>query len=484
MEYAYGPYVDMSTGIGDKRFRARMAYGITTYDTKVTISIYADYDGYNPHSFTISGTNQTTENASHPLHITYSWNRTTSAFNISISETCSFNKKSSTATATVTIPALASWSVTYNSNGGSGTVNSQTKYYGINITLASDGFTWLNHSLTGWNTKADGSGTSYPLGGTYSENGAAVTLYAQWHLDYWKPSITSSECIRVDSSSSQTASNIGRYIRVKFTYTGGTRDEGATYIKPTCVIKIDNTQVYSGTLDATGTFDTAYGTYTENTSHTVSVLLYDSNDTTGTSFSIVVPSAVFPIDILGDGSAMGIMTPAVAGQALKIYVDAIYPVGSYYETSDTNFNPNTYFGGTWSSEQIKDDEIVEEGKTDIWTYRKWKSGISECWGMHTFTLSIGNAYGNGPVYYGQYTSLFPSNLFISEPVVTATRQGRAGSGLIHISPYSVTATQASYFVANTSAVYNNAPLGVSFAVRGLWKTYSAPTTKYRWHRTA
>ena len=481
MEYAYGPYVDVSTGTGHERFRARMRYLVTTYDTKVTISIYADYDGYNTHSFTISGTNQTTENAHYPPHITYSWNRTTSAFNISISETCGSNKESSTATATVTIPALASWSVTYNSNGGSGTVNSQTKYYGINITLASDGFTWLNHSLTGWNTKADGSGTSYPLGGTYSENGPA-TLYAQWHLDYWKPSITSSECIRVDSSSSQTASNIGRYIRVKFTYTGGTRDEGATYIKPTCVIKIDNTQVYSGTLDATGTFDTAYGTYTENTSHTVSVLLYDSNDTTGTSFSIVVPSAVFPIDILGDGSAMGIMTPAVAGQALKIYVDAIYPVGSYYETSDTNFNPNTYFGGTWSSEQIKDDEIVEQGTNGIWTYRKWKSGIAECWGRRDITISLSNAYGGA--YYGTDGVSFPTGLFSAEPTVSASRQGRAGAGLIHISPYAVSSSKIDYFITNTNASYPNAPLGISFEAKGLWKTYSAPTTKYRWHRTA
>lgn len=172
-----------------------------------------------------------------------------------------------------------------------------------------------------------------------------------------------------------------------------------------------------------------------------------------------------------------------AGTLTSIF-DIFYPVGSYYETSDSTFDPNTSLGGTWSSEEILDDEIVEEGTTDIWTYRKWKSGISECWGMHTFTLSIRNAYGNGPVYYGQYTSLFPSNLFISEPVVTVTRQGREGAGLIHISPYSVSATQASYFVANTSAVYPNAPLGVSFEVKGLWKTYSAPTTKYRWHRTA
>ena len=28
-------------------------------------------------------------------------------------------------------------------------------------------------------------------------------------------------------------------------------------------------------------------------------------------------------------------------------IDMFYPVGSYYETSDTTFNPNTAWGGTW-----------------------------------------------------------------------------------------------------------------------------------------
>lgn len=28
-------------------------------------------------------------------------------------------------------------------------------------------------------------------------------------------------------------------------------------------------------------------------------------------------------------------------------LDFIYPVGSYYETSDTSFDPNTAWGGTW-----------------------------------------------------------------------------------------------------------------------------------------
>lgn len=36
--------------------------------------------------------------------------------------------------------------------------------------------------------------------------------------------------------------------------------------------------------------------------------------------------------------------------ALSACLDAFYPVGSYYETSDTSFDPNVSFGGTWSLE--------------------------------------------------------------------------------------------------------------------------------------
>ena len=32
--------------------------------------------------------------------------------------------------------------------------------------------------------------------------------------------------------------------------------------------------------------------------------------------------------------------------SLKI-LDMFYPVGSYYETSDKDFNPNKVWGGTW-----------------------------------------------------------------------------------------------------------------------------------------
>ena len=44
----------------------------------------------------------------------------------------------------------------------------------------------------------------------------------------------------------------------------------------------------------------------------------------------------------------------------KSQLDYYYPVGSYYETSDASFNPNTAWGGTWVQE-------TEQVRTASWT---------------------------------------------------------------------------------------------------------------------
>ena len=42
-------------------------------------------------------------------------------------------------------------------------------------------------------------------------------------------------------------------------------------------------------------------------------------------------------------------------------LDAFYPVGTVYQTTDGGFNPNTSWGGTW--EQIKDRFLLSAGDT-------------------------------------------------------------------------------------------------------------------------
>lgn len=58
----------------------------------------------------------------------------------------------------------------------------QTKTYGAPLTLSATKPTRAGHTFLGWNTKADGSGTSYAAGGSYTAN-AAATLYAQWQAN-------------------------------------------------------------------------------------------------------------------------------------------------------------------------------------------------------------------------------------------------------------------------------------------------------------
>lgn len=78
-----------------------------------------------------------------------------------------------------TLAALASHTVSYNANGGTGAPSNQTKWYGSILTLSSVQPTRTGHNFRIWNTAANGSGTNYSPGGQYG-NDANVTLYAQW----------------------------------------------------------------------------------------------------------------------------------------------------------------------------------------------------------------------------------------------------------------------------------------------------------------
>ena len=71
------------------------------------------------------------------------------------------------------------YTVSYNANGGTSAPSSQTKTYGTALTLRTGKPTRAGYTFKNWNTKKDGSGTSYASGGSYKTN-SAVTLYAQW----------------------------------------------------------------------------------------------------------------------------------------------------------------------------------------------------------------------------------------------------------------------------------------------------------------
>ena len=61
------------------------------------------------------------------------------------------------------------------------------------------------------------------------------------------------------------------------------------------------------------------------------------------------------------------------------------------------------------------DYIVEQGTSGIWTYRKWNSGIAECWGTKTVAPSISDDWGNWKEGKISDKLSYPSGLFVENP---------------------------------------------------------------------
>lgn len=127
-----------------------------------------------------------------------------------------YSGSSSTAKTTVTIPKI-SYTITYNANGGTGAPSSQTKGYGDALTLSTTVPTRTDYNFLGWNTKADGTGTTYGAGSTYpATSNADATLYAKWEPAYTRPTISDLSLIRCTNASGYPASEEGTYAKLSF----------------------------------------------------------------------------------------------------------------------------------------------------------------------------------------------------------------------------------------------------------------------------
>ena len=108
------------------------------------------------------------------------------------------------------------YTITFNANGGSGSMSLMTVNAGSSITLPSNKFTQSGYSFTGWNTEVDGSGVSYTNGQslTLSDD---LTLYAQWKR--YVSTITfdandgSGESSSIDVSRSEKVILLNKFVR-------------------------------------------------------------------------------------------------------------------------------------------------------------------------------------------------------------------------------------------------------------------------------
>ena len=127
---------------------------------------------------------------------------------------------------------------------------------------------------------------------------------------------------------------------------------------------------------------------------------------------------------------------------------------------ETLVNNLTFSGG------ISVDWIVEEGVSGVWTYRKYNSGIAECWGTYDEGSIAFSSLWTYAYYSPQITRSFPTNLFIASPVITSSCQSNAG--LNYITLITGSSTTLVYYITSSKAETRSC--WSHFHAIGRWKT--------------
>ena len=367
-----------------------------------------------------------------------------------------------TASAKVTIPALVPATITFDANSGSGTAPTAiSTYVGVANTIPPNSLTRTGYTFNGWNTASDGSGTTYATGSTITPTGD-VTLYAQWQTTYVKPEIQNLLAFRVadeNGGATPTVTSTGETGFCKFQLVGG-----ANYTLTSATVQFGTATAESMTRSG----NIVYGYSTPNSiaqtsAYTVKITVV----VTGTdgvlrtyTDSTYISKSVPVFDVASNGNCFAFFGAATDGLTdPKLIINGEMAFGTEADAAVARTN----LGVTAMNLGIN-DYIVEQGTYIGWKYRKWNSGIAECFGyisLGSISVSaVGNLYrGTATVTLPGIFNDIPSNVHITN-----------GDPLVHIISINGRATDADHMLvyvwkATSGAVDVNA----SFHVIGTWK---------------
>ena len=79
------------------------------------------------------------------------------------------------------------------------------------------------------------------------------------------------------------------------------------------------------------------------------------------------------------------------------------------------------------------DKVIEKGTSGIWRYRKWESGLAECWGNSSQTIDINNMWdAAGNLVYGTGEPVLYPFTFTEVPSCMITQQNYDGLVILAI----------------------------------------------------
>lgn len=150
-----------------------------------------------------------------------------------------------------------------------------------------------------------------------------------------------------------------------------------------------------------------------------------------------------------------------------------FPVFHWSKSDFVHETPVDFRGGILFN-GVEGDYIEEQGTylaTSIeWTYRKWHSGLAECWGRANVSIDSGDWSSWGALYQAELLSgeSFPFTFTeITNEIATVSS---LSGGFVNCSAmYSTYNTTGSYFVVHPNALDDSYQFNLSIHVRGRWK---------------
>lgn len=194
------------------------------------------------------------------------------------------------------------YTINYHGNGSTGgSTASSTHVYDVAKNLTTNGFQKIGYTFIGWNTKTDGSGTSYKdqqsVKNLTTKNGTVIELYAQW-----KPNTYTIKYDGNGATSGQTPSSTHEYDVAKNLTANGFKKTGYTFIGWNTKangsgISYKDQQSVKNLISANGGTITLYAQWKPHT-YTIK---YDGNTATGGK----TPSSTHVYDVAKNLTANG-----------------------------------------------------------------------------------------------------------------------------------------------------------------------------------
>lgn len=151
--------------------------------------------------------------------------------------------------------------------------------------------------------------------------------------------------------------------------------------------------------------------------------------------------------------------------------EGFFALGKYSEKKgfECEWDAEFYNGVTIRGGSITDFP-VEEGTEGIWSYRKWHSGVAECWGLYPITGAvITTPWGNLYETAINYQKAFPKGLFIDTPVAHYFAQTSTGGGCLALETVGETTKDETCSLFPIRATPQTVDLTIAIRAIGRWK---------------